>query len=281
VVGAGGRSGSGGATSSGGASGGACPSSALTPGNTAHTIQTGGRSRTYQLHIPSGYTGKTAVPLLVDFHPHGSTGTAWQNDSPYPKVTDPDGVVVAFPTAVGDWNVGPCCSDGVDDIGFAKALVKEVEGLACIDAKRVYAAGFSMGGGMTNYVACNAADVFAAFAPAAFDLLQEIVTDCKPTRAITVVSFRGTADPYVPYAGGLSNLVKPINFLGAVTTMKKWAELNGCTGSAADQGNGCQGYAASQCPNGVEVVLCTKQGGGHEAANASLTWPMVKRHALP
>jgi len=47
--------------------------------------------------------------------------------------------------------------------------------------------------------------------------------------------------------------------------MKKWAELSGCTGSAADIGNGCQGYAASQCPAGVEVILCTKQGGGHEA----------------
>jgi poly(3-hydroxybutyrate) depolymerase len=63
--------------------------------------------------------------------------------------------------------------------------------------------------------------------------------------------------------------------------MKKWAELNGCTGSAADEGNGCQGYAASQCPGGVEVVLCTKQDGGHEAANANLTWPVLKRHTFP
>ena len=51
------------------------------------------------------------MPLLVDFHPHGSTGTAWQNDSPYPKVTDADGVIVAFPSAVGDWNAGPCCAE--------------------------------------------------------------------------------------------------------------------------------------------------------------------------
>jgi polyhydroxybutyrate depolymerase len=233
------------------------------------------------LHVPSGYTGKTAVPLIVDFHPHGSTGPSWQTSSPYPPVVDGDGVVMAFPSAIGDWDVGPCCADGVDDVGFAKALVKEVEGIACIDVKRVYAAGFSMGGGMTNYVACNAADVFAAFAPAAFDLLQENVADCKPARPITVVSFRGTADPYVPYAGGLSDLVKPITFLGAVNTMKKWAELSGCTGSAADIGNGCQGYAASQCPAGVEVILCTKQGGGHEAANASLTWPVLKRHTCP
>jgi polyhydroxybutyrate depolymerase len=233
------------------------------------------------LHVPSAYTGKKAVPLIVDFHPHGSSGPSWQTGSPYPAVVDGEGVIMAFPSAITDWNVGPCCSDGVDDVGFAKALVTEVEGIACIDVKRVYAAGFSMGGGMTNYVACNAADVFAAFAPASFDLLQENVADCKPVRPIAVVSFRGTADTLVPYAGGLSNLVRPITFLGAVNTMKKWAELSVCTGSAADEGNGCQGYAASQCQAGVEVILCTKQGGGHEAANATLTWPVLKRHTLP
>jgi len=91
----------------------------------------------------------------------------------------------------------------------------------------------------------------------------------------------GVARSLVPYAGGLSNLVTPITFLGAVNTMKKWAELSGCTGSAADIGNNCQGYAASQCQGGVEVILCTKQGGGHEAGNASLGWPVLKRHTLP
>jgi polyhydroxybutyrate depolymerase len=235
----------------------------------------------YVLHVPSGYTGNKAVPLIVDFHPHGSSGPSWQTASPYPSVVDAEGVIMAFPSAITDWNVGPCCSDGVDDVGFAKAIVNEVKGIACIDPQRVYAAGFSMGGGMTNYVACNLADVFAAFAPASFDLLQENVADCKPVRPITVVSSRGTADTLVPYAGGLSNLVRPITFLGAVNTMKKWAELSGCTGSAADLGNNCQGYAASQCQAGVEVILCTKQGGGHEAANASLTWPVLKRHTLP
>jgi len=276
-----GISGLAGNASNGGTSATVCPSPVLAPGNTTRTIQSGGRSRTYVLHVPSGYTGNKAVPLIVDFHPHGSTGPAWQTGSPYPSVVDGEGVVMAFPSAITDWNVGPCCSDGVDDVAFAKALVAEVKGLGCIDVKRVYAVGFSMGGGMTNYVACNAADVFAAFAPAAFDLLQENLAECKPVRPISVVSFRGTADSYVPYAGGLSNLVRPITFLGAVNTMKEWAEFSGCTGSAADLGNGCQGYAASQCKDGIEVVLCTKQGGGHEAANASLTWPVLKRHALP
>jgi len=283
TVGNGGAGGS--AGSSSGGSGGAvsisCPAATPAAGNAKHTLQSGGKSREYVLHVPSGYTGKTAVPLLVDFAGHGGTGDTQQRDSPYPKVADADNVIMAFPTPLGDWNMGPCCADGVDDIGFAKDLVAEVEKLACVDPKRVYASGFSMGGGMSHQLACHAADVFAAVAPAAFDLLEEHLPTCKPQRPITVISFRGTEDTLAPYEGGLSNLVRPINFLGAVASMKKWAELNGCTGQAADLGNNCQGYAASQCSGGVEVIECTKQGGGHEQGNATLGWPVLKRHQLP
>jgi polyhydroxybutyrate depolymerase len=134
---------------------------------------------------------------------------------------------------------------------------------------------------MSHYLACHAADVFAAVAPAAFDLLQENVGDCSPPRPITVISFRGTSDPIVPYTGGASSVVSghPVTFLGAANTFKKWAEIDGCSGSATDAGDGCQAY--TQCTGGVEVLLCTKQGGGHEAGNARVAWPVLKRHALP
>jgi len=258
-----------------------CPATALAPGNTNRTLQFGGRSRSYVLHVPAAYTGKTPVPLLVDFHGHGGTGESQSKDSPFIKVTASDGVLMAFPTAIGDWNMGPCCADDVDDIGFARALVTEVESLGCVDPKRVYAAGFSMGGAMSHQLACHAADVFAAVAPAAFDLLEEHLPTCKPSRPISVITFRGTQDDAALFNGGLSNLVRPIHFLGAINSMKKWAELDGCTGQAMDLGNGCQGFASAQCPSGVESIVCVKQGGGHEQGNGELGWPVLKRHQLP
>jgi len=194
---------------------------------------------------------------------------------------------MAFPSGQsgpsgGAWNVGPCCVKNVDDVAFAKALVTQVESAACIDPKRVYAVGFSMGGGMSHYLACHAADVFAAVAPAAFDLAKENEGDCKPPRPISVVSFRGTSDSVVPYAGGASSVVQgmPITFLGAKATFAKWAEINQCSGSAsAEDSNGCASY--SGCKSGVDVMLCTKQGGGHEAGNAKVAWPILKKHVLP
>ena len=123
--------------------------------------------------------------------------------------------------------------------------------------------------------------MFAAIAPAAFDLLEETVADCKPSRPVTVISFRGTADLLVPYAGGSSSVVPtmPITFLGAQATFKKWSEIDQCTDAAsAEDSNGCTSHSA--CQGGVEVILCSKQGGGLEAGNASVAWPVLKRHTL-
>lgn len=264
-----------------------CPSPALAAGDSNQTVTVGSSARSYILHVPSAYAGSSPVPLVVDFHALGGSGSGEEGLSPYKAQTDLEGIVTAYPNGLtgpagAAWNVGPCCVANTDDVAFARTLVTAVEAKACIDPKRVYAVGFSMGGGMSHYLACHAADLFAAVAPAAFDLLQENVGACTPTRPIAEVSFRDTGDPIVPYAGGASSLVSgmPVTFLGAVGTFQKWAAIDGCTGSAsASDSNGCQFY--SSCRGGVQVGLCTKQGGTHEPGNAAVGWPFLKRYTLP
>lgn len=262
----------------------ACPSPSLQAGDTSVTVQLAGVSRSYLLHVPVAYDGSSPVPLLVDFHGIGGTGRTELTASPYPAVTDPEGVIMAFPDGLPGpigtaWNMGPCCVADVDDLAFARALVTDVQRVACIDSDRVYAVGVLTGGGMVYHLACHAADVFAAVAPAAFDLLQETVDDCVPSRPITIMSFRGTADSRVPYAGGASSVVPgmPITFLGATGTLQRWGELNKCTGAlSAEDSNGCAFY--SGCADGVDVALCTADGGGEDPGAADVAWPVLKRH---
>lgn len=263
-----------------------CASSAMPAGDTSRTVQVGTVSRTYVLHVPPAYGGAQAVPLVLDFHGIGGTGMSELSGSPYPARLDPGGVVMAFPDGLKGpagtaWNVGPCCVAGVDDVAFARAVVADVEQVACVDARRVYAVGVLTGGGMAHYLACQAADVFAAAAPAAFDLLAENVGSCAPPRAPTVIAFRGTADPRVPYDGGASSLVPgmPLTFLGAVGSFQAWAQIDGCNGAAsAADANGCAHY--SGCRDGAEVILCTKQGGKDDPGDPAIAWPVLKRHAL-
>ena len=263
-----------------------CPSPARPAKDTSETLQVGSVSRSYMLHIPPAYDGRKPTPLVVDFHGIGGSGASELSSSPYRAVTAPEGVVMAFPDGLSGpigsaWNMGPCCVAKADDLAFAKALVAQIEKTTCIDPARVYAVGVLTGGGMVYDLACNAADVFAAVAPAAFDLLQETVNDCAPARPITEIAFRGTADPRVPYAGGASSLVPgmPITFLGAQATLERWGKIDGCAGSPSQEdSNGCSSY--SGCQAGVEVILCTKQGGGDDPGDASVAWPVLKRHTL-
>jgi polyhydroxybutyrate depolymerase len=263
-----------------------CPATVLPPGETTTTLQVGGVARTFILHVPQSYTGKTAVPFVIDWHSLGATGAAQESISGYKALSDQEGFIIAWPNGIDQaWNIGPCCtrSKSVDDLGFARAIVDDVKNRACVDPKRVYADGYSMGGGMSHYLACNAADIFAAVAPSAFDLLTEDEEPCHPARPITVIFFRGTADPLVPYAGGASSppngLNVTIHFLGAEGTFAKWATLNGCTDMPTDSGNGCKAY--TQCKEDTEVTLCTKQGGSHDPGDPKIGWAMLKKHAMP
>jgi hypothetical protein len=115
------------------------------------------------------------------------------------------------------------------------------------------------------------------------ETMSSVREPCHPARPISVLAFRGTDDPIVPYAGGASmppnGLQVTIHFLGAMGTFQKWSQLNGCTGMSTDAGAGCQTY--SQCKDGVEVTWCTNQGGSHEPGDAELGWSFMKKHPLP
>jgi len=273
-----GGTGSGGTAGSGSAT---CPAGGAKPTEGKKTVMVGSTSRTYYLHVPTKYDGTKPAPLVVDFHGLGGSGTSEAGSNPYKSVIDPEGVVSAYPDGVNGtngtgWNLGPCCTT-TDDVAFAKALVQDVEKMACIDPKRVYAVGYSLGGGMVHVLACQAADVFAAASPAAADLVKDNVADCKPARPITVFTFRGTADTAVPYDGGS---ISSLTNIGAKATFQKWADINQCTGSpSAEDSNGCSTY--SSCASGVQVTLCTKQGGGHDPGTASVSWPVLKKYTLP
>jgi polyhydroxybutyrate depolymerase len=276
----------GGGTGAAGGSTGTCPTAVAPPGDTTRSVSVDGTMRSYVLHVPSTYDGKNPVPLVVDFHGVGDSGLDEAASSPYPARLDPEGVVMAFPNGLRGpagtaWNVGPCCVEAVDDVAFARAVVTDVQARACVDPARVYAVGVLTGGGMAHYLACHAADVFAAVAPAAFDLLEENLDDCTPPRPVTVVSFRGTAPSRVPYEGGYSSAVPglPVTFLGARRTFEEWARIDGCTGNpSAPDANGCEGYSA--CSGDVEVILCTKVDGIEDPGDPDIAWPVLARHTL-
>ncbi|WP_437284301.1 alpha/beta hydrolase family esterase [Sorangium sp. So ce406] len=263
----------------------ACPATTLSIGDNDRTVTVGDTTRSYVVRLPASYTGGSPMPLVLDFHTLGGTPAAEADASGYRELAEQEGFIVAWPQGIdGAWNIGPCCttSRDVDDVGFARALVQQVQAEACVDVKRVYAVGVANGGGMAYHLACNAADVFAGVAPSAFDLLAASEQPCEPVRPVTEISFRGTADVLVPYEGGPQQAPNgaSITLLGAVGTFARWAELNQCAGApSAEDSNGCSTY--SSCADGAEVTLCTAQGGGMAWGSPAVGWAALKRHSLP
>ena len=266
-----------------------CSGKTAKAGDQNMSVTVDGKKRTFIMHVPSAYKGDKPVPLVVDYHPIGGSGSQQESGTTYKAQTDPEGVISLYPdgTAKGGggmmgnmpgWNVGPCCSND-DDIKFSREMINAVKEIACIDPQRIYATGFSMGGGMSNHVACFMSDVYAAVAPAGMDLNKTNSAQCNPERPISVINFRGTADPVCKYQGGDSGYNDGLNFLGAEGTFKYWAEADGCTGSPTKNSDGCDEY--SNCRDGVKVVLCTKQGGGHDQGDGNIGWPFLKQFKLP
>ncbi len=267
------------------APGASCDTNQLTPGETNRTINVDGVRREYILYVPDNYSGNNDVPLLLDFHPLSSSSDYQRNNSGTAEVADNEGFIVAYPQGIDNtWNFGPCCTESrdVDDVAFARAVVDSLSGEACVDEKRVYATGYSNGGGMSYKLACDAADTFAAVAPAAFDMVEGVA--CNPSRPVPVFSARGRFDFIVPYSGGESRPptsypLEPITFLGAEGSFEKWGELNNCSGEPTDISSSCKAY--TDCEADSEVVLCTANFGSHSAWDAEQSWDFLKDHSLP
>lgn len=264
-----------------------CPTTTLSPGENDRTVDVGGTTRSYIVHVPENFDGTTAVPLILDFHPLSANAATAADSSGYRELSEEEGFIVAYPEGIDTaWNIGICCTESrdVDDLEFTRALIEQVQSEACVDSKRIYAVGAVMGGGMAYHLACNAADVFAAIAPSSFDLLAEEDQPCEPSEPVGVISFRGTDDMLVPYEGGAQAAPNmpdvTMNFLGAVATFEKWAELDECSGSPSEpDADGCSTY--SDCAGGVEVTLCSIEGGGTELGSAEDGWAALERHAKP
>lgn len=238
----------------------ACETASLFgPGvHTSITVDVDGVERRYDLFVPTTYDPTADAPLVVNFHGLLGSPSQQADFSQFNPYADNHGMLVAYPEGIGQsFNAGVCCgtasSTGVDDVGFARALVQDVAAKMCVDPKRVYATGMSNGGHMAHRLACEAADVFAAAASVTGVL--SLAGPCAPSRPISMVQYHGTADTIVSYNG----------FPAVPAMMEQWAARNGCSAQSEvifDQGDMlCETWPG--CDAGVEVTLCTIEGGGH------------------
>jgi polyhydroxybutyrate depolymerase len=168
--------------------------------------------REYLLYVPDSYNGTQAVPFVLALHGLGDTIGNFKSIN-MNLVADTANFIFAIPQALVDplsqstaWNSGAgnfgvALSTNVDDVGFLNALIDSVSANYNIDQTRVYCTGFSMGGFMTNRLACELNNRIAAGASVSGTIGNEFT--CNPARAISMAHFHGTADQVVAYTNNL------------------------------------------------------------------------------
>ncbi len=212
-----------------------------------------GRARSFLLEAPASALDGRPAPLVVLFHGVFADAETILAVTRFAEKARAEGFLLAAGDGVErSWNAGLCCDpareQGVDDVGFARALVARVEEEYCVDPERVYATGFSNGAAMVFRLACEASDLFAAFAPVAGGL----AVDCSPERSRPILVVNGREDPIVPFAVGEAGF-------------GRFRILNGCSDDFATTAPAptatCQ--TALGCRDEAATELCAIDGIGH------------------
>ncbi|HEU5357736.1 MAG TPA: PHB depolymerase family esterase [Gemmatimonadales bacterium] len=234
-------------------------------------LRSGGLERSYLLHAPAG---SGARPLVVLLHGRLGTGAGMAKMTHFDAVADRAGILVAYPDGWRrSWNDGrpgtPAHRRQVDDVSFILAMIDDIGRRMPVDPRRVYVAGMSNGGFMTERLACEAGERFAAVAVDVATLSDSLASTCRLPRPVPAIFFHGTADPLVPYGGG--RMGDRGSGLSVDETVATWARWNGCAPSpvmeslpdTAREGIQVTRRTWPRCRDGADVVAYKFDGGGH------------------
>ncbi len=253
-------------------------------GNLDETMPSGGRERTYHVHLPPDAQTGGPRPLVLVFHGGGGTGLGAARLYGFNQLADARGFLVVYPDGVDSrWNDGrmPTGERWVntllqDDVGFISALIDRLRDAFQIDPRRVYATGMSNGGIFSHRLGCELSGKIAAIAPVAGTIAAPEAPRCGPGAPVSIIEWHGTDDRFVPYGGGeILGRAADGRVLSVEETVALWARLNGCPGAVQrfnlaplDPADATRVRRStySTCHLGSEVTLYTIEGGGH-------TWP--------
>ena len=297
------------------------------PGRALRTeLEHGGHPRSWTLYRPATLSKHPALLLVL----HGSGQNAEQTRQltlwRFDELAERDRFLVVYPEGLANSSAGgtgPEWNDcrkstrnrahdlNVDDVGFLERVVAQVVDSHDVDTARIYATGISDGGQMSYRLATELPDRFAAVAILVAQQAEPENSNClRPRGPISVLVMNGTADPIVPYEGGVASLYGWFS-AGRVQSMEgtlaHWRRVNGLDGPGRrqrlpdlDPNDGSTVERVSWIgSSGHEVVGYSIHGGGHtvpggwqyfdkigigrtnrDIVAADVIWHFFRRHTL-
>ncbi|MBS1613258.1 MAG: T9SS type A sorting domain-containing protein [Bacteroidetes bacterium] len=228
--------------------------------------------REFIVHLPTGYTAGSHLPLVFNHHGYTSNASQQMLYSNMNATADANNFIVVYPNGLNaSWNSGflpPYNGTSPDDVGFISKIIDTMYTLYGIDPARVYSCGMSNGGYQSYRLACDLENRIAAIASVTGSMTTNMTSNCALSRRVPTLEIHGTDDPTVPYNGTSSSL-------GTDSVFEFWADKNNCISTPETTGvantNTTDGSTVLKikyktCSNGTQVWLYKVIGGGH-------TWP--------
>ncbi|MES1209549.1 MAG: hypothetical protein ABUS79_26735 [Pseudomonadota bacterium] len=237
---------------------GKAPTLKNSPGTTANynMLTVNGKTRQYILRYPDNYDSSHPYRFIIAYH--------WLSGSASQVFNCQTESIKCYTTQspfYGLWNLANnstifVAPDGLnagwgnaggEDVTFTDQIVKAVEDDLCIDKSRLFANGFSYGGGMSKAIGCARADVFRGIAVYSG---ADFLSGCDGGKSpIAFYGSHATDDPTNQYSSG-------------ITILNRFVANNGCTMQTVPTppsgGHTCIQFAG--CSEGHPTRFCAFQG---------------------
>lgn len=249
------------------------------------TISVDGVNRTYLEYLPDGFDNAQNLPLVLSFHGGSGNGQDQLSIADLRDRADEDGFVLVYPNAIPDPNDDGSTNWQVvvsgtlpftvpnphSDIDFIDALIDALAISRNIDITRVYAMGYSNGGGFSFDLACRLNHKITGIGVVARTMYAETYETCNVVHPTPVVTILGTDDFASPYDGLV--YAGTLYYQSNDDVNSFWIDANGLDATAvvtdvpnSNNGDGSTAELfAWSSPDGCHELLHYKvNGGGHD-----------------
>jgi polyhydroxybutyrate depolymerase len=231
----------------------------------------GGDGRVVGLAVPKEIPQGKSLALVLAFHGDGGNGPDLRTVFDVAAFSKGD-AIVAYPTSSDfGWDLTlPAAAN--KDIPWVDALVASLSASYPIDARRVFAAGFSKGAFFSDQIACSKSgflrgvSVHSGGAP--YDPDGKVgrypngYVQCDATETgVAALVIHGESDGTVAFGSG-------------EYATKYWSYVNGCGGDQVPWATDPSCLAQVACPDALPVTFCAVPGLDHAVwpKAAQVTW---------
>lgn len=240
--------------------------------DSVRSLVSGGLTREFILHRPKS-APPGPLPLVIALHGALQPAGMMQRYLDLDAVADREGFVVAYPKGMNLlWNDGRSSIAGFipllqkrDDGRFVLDVLDTLAAEGLVDPSRAYLMGFSNGGFLTAYVACNYADRFQAYATMMMTVPVGYTESCRPSKPVPILLMNGTYDPIVPMFG---RPTPGARLMSANATAALFARLDGCAAPEVASAPHARITRWNDCAPGAAVAYY-EIAGGHQPPSQS------------